>query len=144
MVVRAPAKVVSSAVVIVLSGLGASRWLGRAASGVYIVPILTDGVVPAVKVRALYGDCSDTCAGVITRRTIHSGTSVDKHILDYMLYVGGAMVIVLDVLNPELNDTTPQKQDTSKERAESESRNNARRTRLQVISITGELVDVEV
>jgi hypothetical protein len=54
------------------------------------------------------------------------------------------MVIVLDVLNPELNDTTPQKQDTSKERAESESRNNARRTRLQVISITGELVDVEV
>lgn len=54
------------------------------------------------------------------------------------------MVVVLDVLNPELNDTAPQPQKAKQEREEVEARNNARRTKLQVISITGELVDVEV
>jgi hypothetical protein len=53
------------------------------------------------------------------------------------------MVIVLNVLNPELDDTAPAQPETADE-VKTEKEDRTRLTRLQVISITGELVDVLV
>lgn len=125
--------------------LGASRWIGRPSGGsVHVIPVLANRIVAAVEVGALDGHGTNVRTGMAAIRTIHLVSPIDKYVFGLKISLGGAMVVVIDVLNPDLNDTAPQPREAKKERDEVEARNNARRTRLQVISITGELVDVEV